>query len=664
MRMLGRYEIVDELGRGGAAIVYLARDTATDRAVALKVLAPHLPRQGDVVARFQREIKLAVQLEHPHIVPIFDVGLEDDQPYIVLRLLSGGSLADRLQYGPLSLATALGILKQVASALDAAHRLKIIHRDVKPSNILFDQAGTAYLADFGIAKAIDVVTTPMNSWAVGTPAFMSPEQLRGQPIDARTDEYALGLVAFAMLTAQLPYTGTAAHIITQQLVEPLPNVSLINPQLPASVQTVLEHATAKDPALRYASAGEFVAALEGVLQNWLALGGTTPQLEPADLAPARALAAAEPAAGAPAPEAVGELAPPAPYAHLSLNRDLEPLRAPAAADRAVAAGVVAPPPASGRRPWPGRRWPWLVAVLGIALAIVLISGWQLGAFNGLAGITPGTIDRGATLAAGQAGTQSAAITRTATSPATSLPFMVTLAPDAIGLAIITVPPGTAGAALRTNPTGDTILILPNRTIVQVFAGRQQAPDGSAWVPVRAPSGEAGWVAEALLTYLNQSTAILTPAAGAATPGPATTGGATTPPPAAAGATNGPPAATGQPAATFSLTPAPAATAPPGPASTSPVATPKPGATPTLQPPISTGPLPTHTTPPATHTTAPGNTPGPTNTTVVVSTNTPAPPSNTPAPPTSTPAPTNTPVPSNTPLLGILPTQLCLLPPLC
>src|SRR5258708_1874964 len=136
MRRLGRYELVDELGRGGAAIVFLARDTATDRAVAGKVLAPHLPQPAHPAAPFPREIKLAVQLEHPHIVPIFDVGIEDDQPYIVLRLLSGGTLADRLQFGPLTVITALGILKQVASALDAAHRLKIIHRDVKPSNIL------------------------------------------------------------------------------------------------------------------------------------------------------------------------------------------------------------------------------------------------------------------------------------------------------------------------------------------------------------------------------------------------------------------------------------------------------------------------------------------------------------------------------------------------
>ena len=157
MQRLGRYEILNELGRGGTSIVYQARDTATNRPVAIKLLSPHLPMQADVLLRFEREIKLAVLLEHAHIVPILDVGLEGDQPYIVLRLLTGGSLADRIRQGPIPLPDALPILRQVASALDEAHRLQIIHRDIKPSNILFDRLGAAYLADFGIAKALDAV---------------------------------------------------------------------------------------------------------------------------------------------------------------------------------------------------------------------------------------------------------------------------------------------------------------------------------------------------------------------------------------------------------------------------------------------------------------------------------------------------------------------------
>src|SRR5260221_5453756 len=152
----------------------------------------------------------------------------------------------------------------------------------------------------------------MNSWAVGTPAFMSPEQLRGEPFDARTEEYAWGIVAFVMLTGGLPYEGSTAHIITQQLIEPLPEAQRFNRLFPASIQAVLERATAKDPALRFASAGEFVSALDSAVQAWLALGETTPELDAADLAPARAPMPAEPGPGAPAPDGAAR-PPPAPH---------------------------------------------------------------------------------------------------------------------------------------------------------------------------------------------------------------------------------------------------------------------------------------------------------------------------------------------------------------
>ena len=583
MRRLGRYELMDELGRGGASVVYLALDTATDRQVALKVLAPHLPRQGDLLARFQREIKLAVQLEHPHIVPIFDVGVEGDQPYIVLRLLTGGSLADRIEQGPMGVRSALAVLKQVASALDAAHRLKIIHRDVKPSNILFDQNGSAYLSDFGIAKAIDAVATPVTSWAVGTPAFMSPEQLRGQAIDARTDEYALGIVTFVMLTGRLPYEGTTAHVITQQLIEQLPDIQRFNPQLPVSIQAVLERATAKDPALRFASAGEFVFALDSAAQAWAALDETTPELDAADLAPARAQLPAEPGPGAPAPDGAAR-PPPAPYEVLSINPDLGPPGARSAFDADVAARAPeARPPARV-----ARRWPWLLALAGLSLAIALIL-WQLGAFAGFAGVTPTPTSGGATELAS---TQNAAIMLTTVASTTGSPLTVTLAPDAIALAIITLPTGTASAALRTSPTGETIQTLPDRTIVQVLAGRQRLPDDSVWVAVRAPNGETGWVAEALLTYFNSPTAVLTPEGATSTsltPGPAATSGPRTP--------------TIQPRTTNSPTGAPAASAQPGSTGISPGAAPTRTAPP-AQP-------PTNTVPPTTNIPAPSSTPAPT-----------------------------------------------------
>jgi len=630
LRRLGRYELVDELGRGGAAIVYLARDTATDRAVAVKVLAPQLPRQGDVLTRFQREIKLAVQLEHPHIVPIFDVGVEDDQPYIVLRLLTGGSLADRIQYGPVAVNTTLDILQQVASALDAAHARKIIHRDVKPANILFDTAGAAYLGDFGIARALDATTTPMNSWAVGTPAFMSPEQLRGQPIDARTDEYALGIVAFTMLTGSLPYEGTTAHIITQQLLEPLPNIRLLNPVLPASIQGVLERATAKEPADRYASAGEFVKVLGDAAQGWLKLGGTTPVLSAEELAPARApvLASAEASVAEPAP---ARIPAPAPEAHLSLGPAPTLPAARPAVERSAATHAA---PALGPSRPHGR---WLVALGALILLVIVLAGWRLGVFAGAAPATQApTVDPGTPVAA-LAVTPSAVTTMTPVIAPTSLPFMATLASDAIGLAIITLPPGTGSAALCDRPLGTTLLLLPDRTIVQVLRGRQVLPDNSAWVAVRAPDATAGWVAEALLTYLTPSTA--TPAPGTAPASTATSARAGTTPPATAAGQPTSPIANAAPSATEARAATPGATA-------RPAASPLPGSTNSPTQAAVTGPAPASPTRGATGTSAVPSA------TLPLATNTPAA-TATPAP-SSTPAPThtNTPVPSNTPILVI------------
>src|SRR5687767_13145106 len=155
MSKLGRYETIEELGRGGTSVVYRARDLATEREVAVKVLSSHLMHDPDLLARFEREIKLAVRLEHPHIVPILDVGTEGEHPYIVMRLLSGGNLSERIRLGPLSAADTVRVLQEVASALDEAHRLNIVHRDLKPSNILFDTRGIAYLADFGVARLMD-----------------------------------------------------------------------------------------------------------------------------------------------------------------------------------------------------------------------------------------------------------------------------------------------------------------------------------------------------------------------------------------------------------------------------------------------------------------------------------------------------------------------------
>ena len=171
---IGRYEIERELGRGGMAVVLLARDPAMKRQVAVKVLPRQFTFDPQFRARFQREAEVIAALEHPAIVPIYDFGEYDDQPYIVMRYMPGGSLADRLKRGALPLAEAARIFTRLASALDEAHARGIIHRDLKPGNILFDQRGDPYISDFGIAKLAETSTTFTGSAIIGTPAYMSP----------------------------------------------------------------------------------------------------------------------------------------------------------------------------------------------------------------------------------------------------------------------------------------------------------------------------------------------------------------------------------------------------------------------------------------------------------------------------------------------------------
>jgi serine/threonine-protein kinase len=259
MQRLGRYELEEQLGQGGMAVVWRARDTHVGRQVAVKVPAAILLHDPAARARFQREIALAGQLQHPRIVPIYDVNIDSDPPFLVMPLLPGGSLTQRLKTGPLLLADALRVTAQIAQALDEAHRHGIIHRDLKPSNILFDQRGDAALADFGISRALSVNQEITRTGVMGTPAYMSPEQLRDGPLDGRADQYGLGIVAYEMLIGRLPFEGSTAQIIQQHLSSPLPG---LGDQLPAGLRAALARATAKTAEARYPSAGAFAAALE------------------------------------------------------------------------------------------------------------------------------------------------------------------------------------------------------------------------------------------------------------------------------------------------------------------------------------------------------------------------------------------------------------------
>ena len=265
-----RYENCERIGRGGMGDIYRAHDRQLGRNVAIKVLAERFASESDVRGRFKREALTAARLSgHPHIVTIFDVGEWDDRPHIVMEYFSGGSLADRNRRGPAPTADALDWLEQAADALDAAHEAGIVHRDVKPANLLFDARDELNVADFGIARVLDQTTAGVTvpGTIMGTSGYIAPEQANGEPATAASDIYSLGAVAYELLTGVRPFQRRSATAeAAAHLHEPVPRASDKQPELATEVDEVFEHVLAKDPAERHATAGEFVADLRAAVE--------------------------------------------------------------------------------------------------------------------------------------------------------------------------------------------------------------------------------------------------------------------------------------------------------------------------------------------------------------------------------------------------------------
>ena len=266
-----RYAIERELGRGGMATVYLARDLRHDRPVALKLLHPDLAATLGP-ERFHREIKLAARLQHPHILTVHDSGDNDGRLWFTMPYVEGESLRERLRREKqLPVHDALRIAREAATALDYAHRHDVIHRDIKPENLLLTMDGQVLVADFGIARALGEADTEITKtgMTVGTPAYMSPEQASGERmVDARTDIYALGSVLYEMLAGEPPFTGpTAQLIIARKFTETPRPLRSVRETLPAATDSVVSRALARAPADRFASAAEFARALEGITQG-------------------------------------------------------------------------------------------------------------------------------------------------------------------------------------------------------------------------------------------------------------------------------------------------------------------------------------------------------------------------------------------------------------
>ena len=263
--LAGRFSLEREIGRGGMGIVYLARDVALERPVAIKVLSPTLAARRDMRERFLREARIAAQCFHPHIVPIHAVEEADALAWIVMAYVRGETLADRLRRtGPLSAEEVRRLAREVGWALAYAHQRGVVHRDIKPENLLIDASTGRYvIADFGIAQAADQSSTPVGGGVAGTARYMAPEQALGESIDGRADLYALGVTLFIAASGRPPFEAESAlALVAQHATQPAPSIRAFAPTLPLELARAIDRCLAKRAEERYPDAGHFLTAIE------------------------------------------------------------------------------------------------------------------------------------------------------------------------------------------------------------------------------------------------------------------------------------------------------------------------------------------------------------------------------------------------------------------
>ena len=268
-RISGRYKIKDMIGGGGMANVYLAHDMILDRDVAVKMLRLDFANDDEFIRRFHREAQSATSLAHPNIVSIYDVGEEDGLYYIVMEYVDGQTLKQYIQqHAPVPVEEALNIMQQLTSAISNAHHNHIVHRDIKPHNILIDSSGTVKITDFGIAMALSATSITQTNSVLGSVHYLSPEQARGGMANKKSDIYSIGIVMFELLTGRLPFSGeSAVSIALKHLQSETPSLKRWNPQIPQSVENIVLKATAKDPFHRYDNVDEMEDDLRTALDS-------------------------------------------------------------------------------------------------------------------------------------------------------------------------------------------------------------------------------------------------------------------------------------------------------------------------------------------------------------------------------------------------------------
>src|SRR5512142_381293 len=263
----GRYRLQARIGSGGMSTVYRALDETLQRQVAIKLMNREVATDSDQLERFRREARAVAQLSHPHVVGVIDAGEDEGRPYIVFEYVEGETLKERIRrMGRLPIAEAVAYAVEIARALGAAHARHIVHRDVKPQNVLIDEEGSAKVTDFGIARTLDEECLTADGRVLGTTDYVSPEQALGQPVTGQSDLYSLGVVLYEMLTGEVPFKGESQVAVAMKHVrEELPDVQALRPEVSASLAAVVDRATAKDLHERYRSDEELIADLESVL---------------------------------------------------------------------------------------------------------------------------------------------------------------------------------------------------------------------------------------------------------------------------------------------------------------------------------------------------------------------------------------------------------------
>jgi len=266
-RLDGRYRIEDRIGTGGMSTVYRAFDETLERQVAIKILHGHISEDAPSLERFRREARTVAQLSHPHVVMVIDAGEDDGHPYIVFEHVRGETLKERIKReGQLPVAEAVAYAIEIGRGLHAAHERNLVHRDVKPQNVLIDDEGRAKVTDFGIALGLESNQLTGAGKVIGTTDYVSPEQAQGLDVTGQSDVYSLGIVLYEMLTGRVPFSGdNHVSVAMKHIHEGMPDVRRIRPEVSAVLASLIERATAKDPRARYASMADFVKDLEEVL---------------------------------------------------------------------------------------------------------------------------------------------------------------------------------------------------------------------------------------------------------------------------------------------------------------------------------------------------------------------------------------------------------------